>query len=85
MFIAREAGPELVGSLNGRTAVMNNDQIVEAVSRGVYDAVRSAMGGGKSGNNGTAEFHLYLDGDEITSTVERGQKRRILQTNGALA
>ena len=40
MFIAREAGPELVGSLNGRTAVVNNDQIVQSVAGGVYDANR---------------------------------------------
>ena len=44
MFIAREAGPELVGSIGRRTAVANNDQIVESVSRGVYQAVVQAMG-----------------------------------------
>ena len=44
MFIAREAGPELVGTIGSRTAVANNDQIVESVSRGVYQAVVSAMG-----------------------------------------
>ena len=44
MFIAREAGPEMVGSIGNRTAVANNDQIVEAVSSGVYQAVVSAMG-----------------------------------------
>ena len=48
MFIAREAGPELVGSIGNRTAVANNDQIVSAVSKGVYQAVVQAMG--QSGN-----------------------------------
>lgn len=38
MFIAREAGPELVGTLGGHTAVMNNNQIVASVSDGVYRA-----------------------------------------------
>ena len=38
LFWAREAGPELVGTIGGRTAVANNDQIVEAVARGVYQA-----------------------------------------------
>ncbi|MCC8023380.1 MAG: hypothetical protein LIO46_06365, partial [Clostridiales bacterium] len=47
LFLAREAGPELVGTMNGRTAVANNDQIVESVSNGVYRAVMSAMGGGQ--------------------------------------
>ena len=44
VFVAREAGPEMVGSIGGRTAVANNDQIVEAVSQGVYRAVVQAMG-----------------------------------------
>lgn len=43
MFIARESGPELVGTMNGRTAVANNDQIVEGIAQGVYEAVMSAI------------------------------------------
>ena len=38
MFIAREAGPEYVGSMGGRTAVANNDQIVAGISSGVASA-----------------------------------------------
>lgn len=38
MFIAREAGPELVGTIGNRNAVVNNDQIVASVSQGVADA-----------------------------------------------
>lgn len=45
MFMARESGPEMVGTIGGHTAVMNNDQIVASVSAGVYQAVLSAMGG----------------------------------------
>lgn len=37
-FLAREAGPELVGRIGNRTAVANNDQIVAAVASGVRDA-----------------------------------------------
>ncbi|MBQ2746425.1 MAG: hypothetical protein IJA13_04685 [Clostridia bacterium] len=48
MFIAREAGPELVGTIGSRNAVVNNDQIVESVSAGVYKAVREAMNGGQA-------------------------------------
>ena len=44
MFVAREAGPEMVGSIGSRTAVANNDQIVDAVSQGVYRAVVQANG-----------------------------------------
>ena len=53
MFIAREAGPEMVGSIGNRTAVANNDQIVDAVSQGVYSAVVQAMG--QSGGNQVVE------------------------------
>lgn len=35
MFIARESGPELVGRIGNRTAVANNDQIVQGVASGV--------------------------------------------------
>ena len=38
LFIAREAGPELVGQIGNRNAVANNDQIVEGIRQGVYDA-----------------------------------------------
>ena len=53
MFIAREAGPEMVGSIGNRTAVANNDQIVDSVAQGVYRAVVQAMG--QSGGNQVVE------------------------------
>lgn len=74
MFIAREAGPELVGNINGRTAVANNDQIVAAVSQGVYSAVMAAMGN----NNGSGEqnVNVYLDGKQIYASVEKTKAER---------
>ena len=38
LFFAGEAGPEMVGTMGGQTAVANNDQIVEGIRRGVADA-----------------------------------------------
>ena len=38
MFIAREAGPEMVGTIGGHTAVANNDQIVAGIASGVASA-----------------------------------------------
>ena len=38
MFIAREAGPELVGTIGSRTAVANNNQIVAGIASGVSAA-----------------------------------------------
>lgn len=76
MFIAREAGPELVGSINGRTAVANNDQIVAAVSQGVYSAVVSAMSAYVGSSSGEQNINVYLDGKQITASVEKHQKER---------
>ena len=39
LFIAREAGAEMVGSLGGHTSVANNDQIVEGIREGVEAAM----------------------------------------------
>lgn len=66
LFAARESGPEMVGTIGGRTAVANNDQIVEAVSAGVARAVASAMG-----NIADRPQKIYLDGKEITSSQNR--------------
>ena len=38
LFIARESGPELVGTMGGNTAVANNDQIVAGIQSGVAQA-----------------------------------------------
>ena len=38
LFVAREAGPELVGSIGSHTAVANNDQIVAGIASGVESA-----------------------------------------------
>ena len=39
LFIANEAGPEYIGTMGGHTAVANNDQIVEGITRGVVDGI----------------------------------------------
>ena len=67
MFVAREAGPELVGSIGGRTAVANNDQIVDAVSIGVYNAVVDAMS--RSGGNKQPTI-VQINGREVFRAVQ---------------
>ncbi len=65
-FIAREAGPELVGTINGRSAVVNNDQIVEAVSQGTYEAFTAAL---FNKNSKTAtKVSVFLDGKLIATS-----------------
>jgi len=68
LFVAREAGPEMVGAIGGRTAVANNDQIVEGIRQGVYDAVSAAM----AQNNGDDRpIRVYLDSREIKAGQTR--------------
>lgn len=81
MFIAREAGPELVGTIGNRNAVVNNNQIVESVSSGVYQAVRSALKGGGS----ESVIQVFIGNDQLDEYIVRSQQRRSLQTNGLYA
>jgi len=73
MFIARESGAEMVGSIGGRTAVANNSQIVEAVSQGVAIAVSGVIG-----NGGNTTINMYLDdiltGQAMINTINRTTK-----------
>lgn len=73
LFLAREAGPELVGSIRGRSAVANNDQIVEGIRQGVYEAVSAAQNGNQGG---TIEVKLYIDGRQVAASVEKAQRER---------
>lgn len=72
-FIARESGPELVASAGGgRTAVMNNDQIVDSVSNGVYRAMREAMSDSSGQGGFVINLTVTLDGEPIyKDTVKR--------------
>ena len=75
LFVARESGPEMVGQMGGRTAVANNDQIVEGISNGVYGAVLSAMATVMSRDSGqkTIEIPLVIGSREIARAVYRGE------------
>ena len=68
LFFANESGPELVGTMGSHTAVANNDQIIEGIRQGVYEAVSAAMS--NNGGNNT-QFKLYLDSKEIKYGLER--------------
>ena len=63
MFIAREAGPELVGTLEGQNAVVNNEQIVEAVARGVHNAFVTALR--EKNSKSRYKARVFLNGKQI--------------------
>lgn len=79
MFVAREAGAEMVGNIGRRTAVANNDQIVSAVSDGVYRAVMSAMSN-KDGVSGDINITINMDGDVVYRNVVKKNKEVVRAT-----
>lgn len=64
MFVARENGPEMVGRMGRRNAVANNNQIVDGIRAGVYEAMVNALESFSGGGNGqNTEVKIYLEGD----------------------
>ena len=67
LFIANEQGAELVGSMGGRTAVANQQEITEGIKLGVYDAMMAALSSGER----NMSVKVYLDSREIKAGQER--------------
>lgn len=82
LFIARESGAEMVGNIGGRTAVANNDQIVAAVSQGVYSAVVSAMNG-ENGSGNNINLTVTLDGETVYKNVVKHNNQKVKQTGNS--
>lgn len=78
MFIAREAGPELVGNIGRKTAVANNDQIISGIEAGVYRAMRAANGNGSG--NVTVNATFEMDGEVIGRKVIKYHNGVVMQT-----
>ena len=86
MFIAREAGPEMVGKLGNATAVMNNDQIVASVAKGVQGAVEAGMRNvanmSSSNNPQYMQADIIIDGRKVMESVLAEARTVSLATNG---
>ena len=91
MFIAREAGAEMVGNIGRRTAVANNDQIVASISGGVAEANEEQNALLREQNSLLRailekDSGVYLDGKNLTNSVEKYQheRGRVLITGGVI-
>ena len=91
MFIAREAGAEMVGNIGRRTAVANNDQIVSGIAGGVAEANEEQNALLREQNSLLRailekESGVYLDGKNLTNSVEKYQRERgrVLVTGGVI-
>ena len=80
MFLARENGAELVGTIGNQTAVMNNDQIVSSVSSGVETAVTRAMKNANIGSGGI--YNIYLDPEHKIGSYTLEQLQDMAKSNG---
>lgn len=77
LFFANHS--ELVGKFsNGKTAVANNEMIVEGIKSGVYEAVAMAMSQFNGG--GVAEINVHADEGIIVETAINGINQRTNQT-----
>lgn len=76
MFIARESGPEMVGTIGGKTAVANNSQITEAIGAAVKEAMLEimVMAGGKE-NPPVIELTIRQDSEDAYRFVMKGKKK----------
>ena len=88
MFIAREAGAEMVGRLGNKTAVANNQQIERGISDAVYNALvpvltEVANSINNMGNNNTLFVEGVSDGD-IVRIVERENRNFVKRTGRPL-
>lgn len=73
---AGEAGPEILANAGGgKTGVMNVQQMSDAMYEAVYAAVIAANRAGGAGG-GAQDINVYLDGRQITASVERQQRER---------
>ena len=76
LFVANEAGPELVGKYGSKSGVVNNDQIVDAVSEGVAVAVANVMTAFQdSGSSDSSDINLIVDGRTLATVQTNTQKR----------
>ncbi len=84
LFIAREAGAEMVGNIGGKTAVANNDQITSAIAAAVgpavYDAIMTALA---NSDIGMGDIAVYVGGHEITEVVI-DEVKTITKANGGI-
>lgn len=82
LFIAREAGAEMVGSIGRRAAVANNDQIVEGISSGVSNANEEviatlfAVGQQIIRAINEKDSNVYLDKTKVSLAVTKTQGQR---------
>ena len=84
LFVARESGPELVGTMGGKTTVANNEQIIAGIERGVINAMVQVLGSQPSaGASGDTQVTFVVGAEELARTVVKGM--RTLDARGEIS
>ena len=83
LFIAREAGAEMVGAIGRKTAVANNDQIVEGISAGVSVANDGVIAAIYALLNVVEEkdFSVNIGDNQIGESYDRYNRARGVRVN----
>lgn len=83
LFIAREAGAEMVGAMGRKTAVANNDQIVEGISAGVSIANDGVIAAIYALLNVVEEkdFSVNIGDNQIGESYDRYNRARGVRVN----
>ena len=72
---------EIAGKFNnGKSVVANNEQIISGISQGVYDAFMKALS--ENDSDKSINVNVYLDSDQITSSVEKNRNSKGLSLFG---
>lgn len=82
MFVARESGPEMVGRMGNKSAVANNNQIVDGIKAGVFEAVMDAFeasgileSDSSSKQAPVIELTIKTDSETLYKVVRRGKEK----------
>lgn len=70
LFVANEVGPEMVGTMDGRTAVANQQEITTGIANAVYPAVYNAVVAAMSEANNNVNITLQGDADKLFTMVQ---------------
>ena len=76
LFIANEKGPEMVGTMHGKTAVANQQEITDGIRQAVIEGMSQVFGG----QNANRDVVVQIDGREVFRAVVNENNRTVRRT-----
>lgn len=70
LFVANEVAPEMVGTMDGRTAVANQQEITTGIANAVYPAVYNAVRAAMAESSNNVNVTLQGDADKLFTMVQ---------------